>query len=360
MDRMVSLMLDSGAFSLWRKGGEIPVAEYIDFLLKNRELIDHIVNLDKIPGRFGKKPSPSEVEESARKGWENYCEIIKEGFPSVLPVYHQGERIYWLEKMINEGCSYIGISPANDRNTDEKMVWLDNVFDFLCGSSGYPQIRTHGFGVTALPILYRYPWGSVDSATWLLVGGFGAILIPSRKLPNGLYDYEQPPLVVTVSSRVRTESNSTDQDHLRFYDRMGTASKKYVCDFLESEGFSIDKARDDYITRQWVNCRFFKKVSQNHEIKPFQLTRKGIFGTASKSKFGLSENRWGKMKVIFTLTTSPEHSDVLQDEGIRDRLLTYYYFRAGNSIELKQYVTTGRLPKTSRETPKKRRKRLVF
>src|SRR3990167_8304286 len=106
-------ILDSGAFSAWTRRGSIDIDAYIDFMKKHSDKFAACINLDVIPGRFGYTPSAEEIHSAASKGYENLKYIESKG-GVVIPVYHQHEKIHWLEKFIDEGYDYIGISPAND------------------------------------------------------------------------------------------------------------------------------------------------------------------------------------------------------------------------------------------------------
>ena len=163
-------MLDSGAYSAWSRGQPIDLDQYIAYIHTNAEHLDYYVALDVIPGSFGTRPTPAQVEESAAASWNNLLYMQAHGL-SPIPVFHMHEHFKWLRKMIDHGCDYIGISPANDCTTHQKRMWLDKVFDFICDADGWPCIKTHAFGMTALPLLTRYPWYSADSVTWITFSG---------------------------------------------------------------------------------------------------------------------------------------------------------------------------------------------
>ena len=99
----VKLMLDSSAYSAWKSGVEIDLDKYISYCLANQAYLDTIVNLDVIPGEFGRKPTVDEVEASAEQGYSNMKRMEEYGL-SPIPVFHQGERPYWLERLIGEGA----------------------------------------------------------------------------------------------------------------------------------------------------------------------------------------------------------------------------------------------------------------
>lgn len=343
MEREVDLVLDSGAYSCWKRRESLTVQEYISFIRGYDGYLDHVVNLDVIPGQWGRVPSPAQVEESAHQSWKNFLAFRKAGI-EVMPVFHQGERRYWLEKMLDSGCEYIGISPANDRTTKQKIVWLDEIFTHLCGSKGFPAVKTHGFGVTALPILFRYPWYSADSVTWLLVGGYGAVLIPKWDQTLGDYSYSESPLVVPVSHNPGKVS-AASMEPGKHISTMGEESKAYVLAWLQEQGFELPDLETDYVARQRVNCRYFKLASKLCVPPRWKPRRpQGFFSGAESPCQGREAPLNEHLNFIFTLTTSTSHSDILQDEGVRLRLLTYYYFKSDVPFDLKHYVVHGRIP----------------
>ena len=154
------LFIDSGAFTAWTKKTNVDIISYTDFCLQNIHIIDYIANLDVIPGEFGKKNlTASEIDYSAKQGWKNYEYMIKRGIPKekLIHIFHQDEDFKWLERMVNT-MPYIGLSPANDRTREEKIMWLDKCMDYVLDEKGFPIVKFHGFAVTSLAIILRYPW----------------------------------------------------------------------------------------------------------------------------------------------------------------------------------------------------------
>lgn len=354
MDRKVDLILDSGAFSAWKKQEVIDVHKYIEFIQKHIECLWEYVNLDVIPGSWGVKPSSAEVEASAAKGYENSMIMRRAGLKP-MPVFHMGERFYWLEKMVGEGFDYIGISPANDRTTEQKQEWLDEAFGFLCGKAGFPRVRTHGFGVTALPLLFRYPWFSADSISWILFGAYGMVLVP-RPGMRTKYDFSLSPFSIYVSNKSVVESTSEFVSGLApgtrpdsvvakatlSYDTLGPSQKAYVDRYMTEEGFNIESTRSTYVERLRVNLRFFRKIAESYELNPFRRPNHGIMDAfAHPETEGSPTNLFGHMRLIYTTTTSREHSELLNNENRRERLISYYHLMSGERLDIPDYVQTG-------------------
>jgi hypothetical protein len=245
---MRTIILDSGAFSAWSRGEVLNLDDYIAFIFANCEYFDHYVNLDFIPGSFGVIPSLAEVEASAQKSWDNFLYMESHGLKP-MPVFHMGESFGWLHKMIQHGCDYIGISPANDRPTAQKRLWLDRVFTEIGDSSGRPVVKTHGLGVTAIPLLTRYPWYSVDSSSWTTASARGVIYVP--RLHDGKCFYDNSPLVIYMSAVKDPQTEERD------YRTLSALLRKHVDSYIEEAGTTLELAKTDCKERARIIAYFF-------------------------------------------------------------------------------------------------------
>ena len=179
------LFIDSGAFSAHTVGKEVDVDKYIEFLNSIDDYVHIAAQVDKIPGVFRQAKTRKQCLEAPLMSWENYL-YMRERVKSpdkILPVFHQNEDFDWLLTMLEtkfEGkhIPYIGVSPANDRSTKEKNEWFETVFR-LIGQSSNPNVKTHAFGMTSLPVLERYPFTSADSTSWIMTGANGGIMTPN-------------------------------------------------------------------------------------------------------------------------------------------------------------------------------------
>lgn len=206
---MTSLvMIDSGAFTVWKKGTSVDLEEYATFCRGHGDA-SYYVSLDVIPGGGAthdkeRKPSAEERERSCRQGWKNYlalCDLLPR--EKVIPVYHQFDELRWLEKYLEHGVEYIGISPANSSSRPEKLEWLSSLRRRLFDSAGRPVVKTHGFAVDSLRLMNFWQWHSLDSAWWGLWASYGMIAVPSP-LPGGVWDYAKRRFPVKVSVNPKT------------------------------------------------------------------------------------------------------------------------------------------------------------
>lgn len=262
------MLLDSGAFSAWNAGAQIDLDDYIRFIRENIDYVSAYVNLDVIPGEPGRIPTPTEVEESAQQGWNNMLYMEGVGL-SPVPVFHQGEQFKWLERMIEHGCEYIGISPANDRSTQQKQLWLDRVFNLVCDDDGYARVKTHAFGVTSPHLISRYPWHTVDSTTWLAAGSrFGLVRTPSFGT-DGKWDWSRGLRTVRISKEAPMV-----QGH---YDLLSTSEQQTVRQWIEECGYTVADARESRDARNECNARAFKMLAELRATDRFIRTSNFLF-----------------------------------------------------------------------------------
>lgn len=257
--------LDSGAYSAWSRGKDIDLDEYIEFIKANIDVIDVYANLDCLAGAPGQQSTPEQREAAAAKSWENFLYMRSHGLEP-LAVYHIGEDRKWLELMLDSGCDYIGLGGLVGVPSGARMQWLDSVFDRITDDAGMPIVKTHGFGMTAIPLIFRYPWYSVDSTTWIKITASGSIYLPAYE--NGRFVFDRVPMTVSVSDR--NPRQATDGKHANSW----SPSMRAILDqWLVECGKSYDEVRESYYHRATCNVLFFKRVSEQKQVHPFKRDR---------------------------------------------------------------------------------------
>lgn len=330
----VELMLDSGAFGAWTRGQDIDVEDYIAFVREYGDLFDSVVNLDVIPGIFGSPKTPKQIEYSAAKSYENLQAMKEAGIPAV-PVYHQGENIRWLERLVSDGEPYIGISPSGD-SIAMNHGWFDEVFTAITDSQGRPYVKTHGFGVTAVPVLYKYPWYSFDSVTWVIKSGYGCIFVPrEKKMGDGVtsFNYFDNPISVWVTGAPRKN------DRYELEEQGSSLIQPHVWKFIEEEvGTTMHHLRYDPYIRMEAMARYYQNLSRLLVYKPFEKT-----GTFFPKSYDKDLPSWPMKKAIFAVgpTGNIRRSDILNRLGIRERLLSYFDLRDADPEEIIAYAQYG-------------------
>ena len=187
----VKMFLDSGAFSAMTQGIEIDINEYIEFIKENKSFLEIYASLDVI----SVNAKPPDIH-SAKASLYNTKIMVNAGLNPV-PAFHIGEPFKYLEYYV-KNFDYIALGVAG--NSGPKLIkWMDECFSkYICDKNGIPKVKVHGFAVTGLNLMRRYPWYSVDSTSWVITGRMGAILIP--RFINGVYDYAVNPWKINVSS----------------------------------------------------------------------------------------------------------------------------------------------------------------
>jgi hypothetical protein len=353
----LDLMLDSGAFTVWRQGEKIDLGAYIRFILENEHLLSSYVNLDVMPGQPGAARTPTQTEHAAEAGWVNYLQMREAGLEPIH-VFHMGERWCWLEKMLDEGCSHIGLSANITLPTPQKRVWLDECFGLLCGSNGYPEVKVHGFGITSVPLMLRYPWTSTDSVTWFKQAVNGSIYVPRSKLgmicncgsqehmdptcgppiEEQVYDYDVAPYSIGIIRGGKSGPSAQalgDQTHLQ---NCGGSMRRYVLGYIADNDMKVADLEADYEQRIRLNARFFKQVTKQHRPVPFYQSRAGLFATRSSRG---QRKPVAPFRLVLSIGTYLEYANILREEGYPWQLISYHRILTGPTFDLESYAKTG-------------------
>lgn len=142
------MMLDSGAFSEMTSGKPVDLEAYIGYALEHGAAYNSVVNLDVISG---------DVTERVDAGMRNLQRMRDAGLDP-LPVFHQGEPWSVLEDLAERGRVGLGFQ----RPIRCAEQYLDGCFSRL-----QTGVRVHGFAMANERYTGRYPFHSVDTATWI-------------------------------------------------------------------------------------------------------------------------------------------------------------------------------------------------
>jgi len=231
-DKKINLFLDSGAYSAYTQKINIDIYEYIKFIKENEDIITVYANLDVIG--------------SATKTWQNQMIMEKEGLRP-LAVFHVEDDIRYLYKYIekyNHFCiGGMALSPK-----EQRILFLDRCFSIICDTSdNLPKVKIHGFGMTSFDLLFRYPWYSVDSTSWVVTGRMGSIYIPRYR--NGQWIYDENSWKISVSNK------SPDmKDAGAHISTMSPVEQRMILQYIHDKGYKLGKS-------EW------KKEAQDYELK---------------------------------------------------------------------------------------------
>ena len=277
-------ILDSGAYSAYTRGQEIDADEYIRFCVRYQHCFSRIIVLDTIPpkskqqkekkrlkydkGNF-EQTTPEAAEIGARKSYAMWVRMRDAGIRNVTPVFHRFERFDWLERYLDEGADYICLGPGAYSSHAKKRDWLDECFSLLCDSDGYPEVDTHGLAVTSVELIMRYPWTSVDSASWAKRAGFGVVLVPKGRHIDGRYAYDKGAWSVAMSNISFEQSAGEDGTRL-IYQNLSATNREFIREYLrEVCGREYAQVAVSPFHRRLCNIIFFHKLSEVHNVERF-------------------------------------------------------------------------------------------
>lgn len=143
------VFIDSGAFSAFTRGITIDIDEYCNWIKANDWITQYSV-LDCIGDAEGTLKNQKYMEEMGT---------------NPIPCFHANEDLKYLEYYC-ENYDYISLGGLVFYSRDRKTLIriLDEMFSIV---KKYWPKKIHGFGMTGIPILERYPFYSVDSTSWL-------------------------------------------------------------------------------------------------------------------------------------------------------------------------------------------------
>lgn len=228
------IFLDSGAFSAFTLGVSISVEEYCEYIKRNMDIIrveDNVVMASVLDG-IG---DPLQT-------WRNQLEMELRG-AKPLPCFHAGEDERYLEWYV-KNYEYITLGGMVGSSTKQLCIWLDRMWDrYLTDGSGRARIKVHGFGITAVPIMERYPWYSCDSSSWIQSAAFGSIVTPNY---GPLSVSEKSPSRHDAGQHVTTLT-PIEQDH--------------ILQYLENQGFTYERLSTVYESRAAYNLWAFGVIN---------------------------------------------------------------------------------------------------
>jgi hypothetical protein len=289
----VSNFLDSGAFSMQlrarahaKEHGCSPddyyeteefekyLVAYAEFIKTYPHLITHYANLDVIG--------------SPELTWRHQQKLEALGVKPI-PVVHFGSDLSWLKKYLDAGYDYIGLGGLIDGTVNpaagkSKDAWIAECFDIVCSTPDRtPSAKIHGFGVTTWSVLRKFPWFSVDSASWAKMGAFGSIYVPAYRKGEFKLDRDGFAVVVSKDSKAKYK----DAGH---YFTMSQKEQAIVQEWLDQMCIPLGEQIDDKVIKEGVMTNGYIRrieILYTFEIlrrylppwnRPFHLKKRKGFG----------------------------------------------------------------------------------
>ncbi len=249
-----NLLLDSGAYSAKTQMKKLDIDDYIQYINNNLDVFPtySYFNLDVIG--------------DGDKSYQNYLYMKMKGlYP--IPVWHAETQTQFLELYLKQ-TDYIAIGAISVMSNQRTISSLDHVWEtFLTESNGMPVCKVHGFGLTSLFIMTRYPWYSVDSTSWVQFGRYGVILVPHTR--SGDWVYNENPHIVTVSSK-------SPRKGLRgkHFDTFPEVVKLKMIQYIESRGFTLEEVANNHLARDKINMLYYISVEASMPDWPWKLVPK--------------------------------------------------------------------------------------
>lgn len=244
-----TIFLDSGAFSAFTKGVTIDIEEYIRFQSEWADIIHMASVLDAIGDANGT--------------WANQLHLEQAGC-KVIPCFHGGEPIEACRYYV-ANYDYISLGGMVGGGGPALQGWLDEVFtEAICDKDGYAKVKVHGFGMTSLDLMQRYPWYSVDSTSWVQSASFGAIVFPELKRP------------IDISNR-----SPARKQLAQHFSTLTKREQDYLRELAVQYELDLDFCAEDYKPRYAFNAYAFhligERMSEDHWRLPFQHRQRRFF-----------------------------------------------------------------------------------
>jgi hypothetical protein len=242
------------------------IDDYAEFVKAHKVACDYYVNLDVI-------------FEPNRTWWvQKYLEDVHHLDP--VPVIHYGTDVKWLKRYLKEGYDFIGLGGLGQEvKADAYFEWANEMYNVICPPpKRKPIVRTHGFAMTTYELLMRYPWWSVDSASWVKAGGYGLVYVPHKR--KGKFIFSEKPYNIAMSN----DSGQKGQRGRHIYTYIRNKEiHKTMMDWLEFLGIpfgTVDKWGDmkkwgvcsHHGARKIANLKFFKMLEESLPEWPWPFT----------------------------------------------------------------------------------------
>lgn len=153
LEKQYDVFIDSGAFSAENSGSVIDIDDYCHYILDTG--VTTYAGLDVIGNA-----------EQTRKNTEY---MTKEYDLKPIPTFHMGSSLEDLKHLVHGEYSYIALGGLVF--SSNVINHCDRVWDYILKEN--PKLRVHGFGLTNIDLMKRYPWYSVDSSSFKSCKRFG-------------------------------------------------------------------------------------------------------------------------------------------------------------------------------------------
>lgn len=303
-EKKINWILDSGAFSAWKSGNPVNLKDYIEFIKTNEDWVSSYVALDVI--------NQHDTNASARESFDN-LKIMRKAGLDPIPVFHVGESIDWLYRMLDLGCDYIGLSASSIVAKGSVDDWYALVWSHLVDSNGLPVVKTHAFGEGKVSSLTTFPFYSCDSTSWIW-----------QSERNGL-------LKINARTRLCHRNDGKGNRNMPDIDQLSPIERQALDDALRE--YNVDprlfEQRGTKATagaRLVVAAKTYAKISEEvNRLTPIRFNSGGFF--IDKRIEHREPVHIPEMKLHLVCGSSPRVWVPFYLSGHRHALISYFYAR---------------------------------
>lgn len=210
---------------------------YAAFVRENAKAIDHYANVDAIP-----------YPEITMRN-QQYLENVHRLQP--VPVFHETEDFRWLREYMSKDYSYLAIGLVRKRTERECQKFLEDVFELVCDTPDrLPKVKLHGFAITGYSQISKFPWYSVDSASWAIIAMYGSICVPSRR--DNDFHFDKAPIIIGFT----TKGIASGRD----FSTLTKMEKEVVGEWIESNGYTVEGVSKSHWDRKCLNLLYFEQM----------------------------------------------------------------------------------------------------
>lgn len=310
----LNCILDSGAYSAWKLGKPIDLEKYCNWLLANQDWLGPIVALDVI--------NPGDSEAAAEAGFKNLLRMRERGLDPI-PVWHAGEDVKWLHKMLDLGCKYIGLAGTSLGSKHDVDDWYALAWSHLVNADGLPVVKVHAFGEGRPASLKRFPWYSSDSTSWLYA---------SQR--NGVVGIDKHRTVALrndglSSARVPDINSLAESDRAVFALLLQELK-------IKPEAFAAP-GKDATILRSYLAAYFYIKIQESvRASQPIRFHPHGFFNGAASNAKPIDV---GQFKLHLVIGTNPMAYVILAKLPHPHALISYFYIEgSGVPVSVHKHI----------------------
>ena len=170
-----SVCLDNGAFTLWKKGGDVDVLAYREWVssVAGHPSLDWCLIPDKIDGT-------EQDNRDLEARWMDFGLSVES-----VPVWHLHESLDWLLELTGRHRT-VALGSSGQWATPGTSAWwcrMSEAMAVACDAAGRPRCRLHGLRMLDPEVFTRLPLASADSTNAAVncgsISRFGSYLPPT-------------------------------------------------------------------------------------------------------------------------------------------------------------------------------------